>query len=609
MALQYATAEAAPDPYLSVLLEVMGEELLKAATACLPIQVKGSAALYPGCDADAQLRLINAAYHWLDAAYDTGRALKAKTKPKGELTDDTVLFQLNIHDSREQVAVTPRIARRIVEYYALIGRNDDARKVGDLLEFVLLRREGADNGDIDHEAANLVIDYFLSHASELAQEEWIQEFTEREYTSDMVLPAEYGKLGIAPGVPSCLGMSLMLSAFARLTGLPVMLVNPLSLNLDQELAVNKVYSQAIIDHLVAIKSSNTAYQEALQRQVGTAEGYVGRVTDFHYSIAMKLVDGRWVHLDPYMNSFGAFGDEWELDRIYDALLKYKDVLPGLTLVGNDGGKTEQWAKKWYAWFDQAIATAEHLLHAIEEIPCVIEVDADEGLWDIPEYDVYDYDFLWMFGTLMDATDVYELAFEVFKHQGRELNEDAYQRIEQAGISEITKLMFKGSRAEGDDEMELVFESFAIRFNEDPEFQRKTLEKVVLSLVDWIVGEWNADVGKTATRLLDPTMQFSLPEYNLGLAVTSHVRSWTYPDIPGRLLVGLSSSQILWHDAVDLSQGHEQSDMNHPDVMRAETMVRAQPHHHAACESKLRYIAGLRQEGNSNAQETQCEEGC
>jgi len=253
MALQYAMAEEAPDPYLSVLLEMMGEELLKAATGCLPIQVRGSTALYPGCDADAQLRLINAAYHWLDAAYDTGRALKAKAEPKGELTDDTVLFQLNIHDSREQVAVTPRIARRIVEYYALVGRNDDARKVADLLEFVLLRREGADNGDIDHEAANLVIDYFLSHASELAQEEWIQEFTEKEYTSDMVLPEEYGKLGIAPGVPSCLGMSLMLSAFARLTGLPVMLVNPLSLNLDQELARKALRHTEVVEATLDIR--------------------------------------------------------------------------------------------------------------------------------------------------------------------------------------------------------------------------------------------------------------------------------------------------------------------------------------------------------------------
>lgn len=603
LAVQQAEAGTRPDPYLSVLLEVIGEELLGAATKCLPLNVKSSAVLYPASNAEAQIRLINAAYQWLGAAYDTSTELKKKVAPEEEFTDDTVLFQLNIHGTGDKVVITKRFVREIIDYYSLVGRNDDAQKVIDLLEFVLKVRDGGEKGELDNEAANLIIDYSVSHATELAQEDWIRMITEHEYSSEMALPMEYGRLGIAPGVPCCLGMSLMLSAFARLTGLPVMLVNPLDSNIDHEFAINGAYSRSIIEHLAEIEYPNAMYREALQRQVDIASGIEGRVQDFHYSIAMRIVDGRWIQLDPYLNTWGPFSDAWELDRIYSTLTKYKDVLPGLTLVSDDGGETARWEQEWQDRFERSIATAEHILLAVREIPCVIEPDQVDEYWSpLTDYTIYDDSFLWMYQVVNEAADIFELALELHLGQGSEFNEEAYKRAINAGIDEILKLMIGASNPDPGDEIQVVFEGFEHNYNFDPEFRLETIKKMVVRVVDWMVGEWNTGAYKPTMRMLDPTMQFSIPEYNLGLAVTSHVRSWTYPDVPGRLLVGLSSSQILWHEAVDLSKGDDQSDMDHPDVIRAETMVRALPHHHAACEHKLRYIAGLRQEGTRNGQE-------
>jgi len=604
MALQYAKAEAAPDPYLSVLLEVIGEELLKAATACLPLEVKASTALYPSCDAEAQLRLINATYQWLYNAYEKGKQFEKQVASKAKLGDNTVLCKFKVHGVEDGAILTAGNARDVFAFYANLGRNDDALKVASAVSTILTFRNGECQGAfpaLDPEAINLIIDYFVKNASELAHDEWIRSFTEIEYGVEKVLPMEYGKLGTRPGVPCCLGMSLMLSAFARLTGLPVMLVSPLECGMDYEYRVNKEYGQALLEHLREIKSSDSSFQEALKRQVAIAEGNSGRVMDFHYSIAMKVADGRWVQLDPYLNVWGCFGEDWQLDRVYSLLVKYKSVLPGLTLVADDGGELALWKEKWIGLFNRAIKIAEHLLTALYEVPVIPLTDTEVNFWDPDLPGMYDVDFLWTYDVATAADDLHELAGEVAKLQGYEIDQDYFLYVENAVRSEITKIVLSGYKP-GDNEFDLLTDTFSTQFNTDTVFRTKKIEKLAIRVIDWIIAEWCGHVADPSDRILDPTMQFSLPEYNLGLAVTSHVRSWTYADVPGRLLVGLSSSQFLWHDAVDLSRGSDQGDMDHPDVMRAEATVRAQPYQHAACTHKLHYIAGLRQEGTRDGQE-------
>ena len=554
MALQYAKAEASPDPYLSVLLEVLGEELLKSATACLPLEVKASAALYPSCDAEAQLRLINAAFQWLDIAYGKSKELKESSALKDDLGDKAVICKLDIHGIKDSAILTVGKARDIVAYYANLGCNDEALKVAGTVSLLLTYQKGSGSGtsNPDPVGVNLIIDYFLLNAAELAQQAWIQGYTEVEYGTERVLPMEYGKLGVAPGTPSCLGMSLMLSAFARLTGLPVMLVSPLSSGMDHEYLINKAYGQAIIEHLTEIKSSDSTFCEALRRQVDVAEGNAGRVMDFHYSIAMKLVDGRWIQLDPYLNVWGSFGDGWKLDRIYTLLVKYRDALPGLTLVGNDGGELAQWKETWLSLFSQAIKAAEHLLQAIYEIPVIPESDTERSFWDPELPAMYDVDFSWTNDVFTLADDLFTLAAEVGLLQGYEVGPEISRFTENVLVNEVNKLVRGGHKPKSDEESDILAEAFTSQFNTDVIYQSKMIEKLASRLFDWVIAEWCDHIGEPSDRILDPTMQFSLPEYNLGLAVTSHVRSWTYPDVPGRLLVGLSSSQFLWHEAVDLS---------------------------------------------------------
>lgn len=88
----------------------------------------------------------------------------------------------------------------------------------------------------------------------------------------------------------------------------------------------------------------------------------------------------------------------------------------------------------------------------------------------------------------------------------------------------------------------------------------------------------------------PVVEVMLPEYNAGLSVLNFVRCWTDHDLAGTKFLEHASSQMYWHDAVELDNPEmvergERDDM----LVRAEALVRKMPHRYPIVEWKLKAL--------------------
>jgi hypothetical protein len=517
------------DPYLTTLIEHVGDALLTAAFDCLPKGVTKRIERFATLDAEGQIRLIGKVFKAFRKATDLSR------EPDGE-SDETDL-------------------------------------------------------------------------SYVLPEWWLRRIN-LKYPAQRVLPHQYGELGRnGQARPTCLGICLMLAAFARATGLPFLVANPIG---DADIIICETrgrFSQAILDHMDHVGIERNDFRANMLQDVVTAETLKTSVEDFHYSVVIRVSDGRWVLLDPYRKKRGVLSPDWDVESVYRQLSANATTQPGTVLSSSDGGTTQRWCDEWEARFHTVIRLIESLLQSLLEAPANILLATSEET----DRDYYDWKgayfpdpfsiACYLSGTA--ATD--ELLATLLTYQGspKEVlvaDLTGVSRVvhyEAMGLhDEIIRLTAKEGSAEYAEQtarLELVFESVDIQFQDDPETRRQYFEKLALTLIGEILACWNQALEKKQPRLLDPSMQFGLPEFNLGLAVISHVRAWSFPSVPGRILLGLSSGQITWHEAVDLSQGLAASDADHPEVLAAEVAVRELPHIHAACANKLHYIDRMRSE--------------
>lgn len=585
LALQQATQGSIPDPYLYELLESVGQALVETAEGCLPAPIFQVAEYIGKLSPDEQIKWIGLVYDGFMYAYDA-----AKRVPKKNSSGKDVIWTMET-ESLGEIDITQADIDTIVEYYTQAGMADHANTVCRALEW-LSEEELDDQPDYFDEAVNLILDYYDNKRVQIFP--WLYDVTEQEYPLERAMPASYGVFGESGSIPTCFGMSIMLTAFARMTGLNTMLVSPIEVADDLHKEARGIDVAIKLEHLDAVGFERQEFRDKLHAVAKESADYQARIYDFHYSIAIQVSDGRWVHLDPYMRHFGEFEVDWELQSIFELLEKYQLVLPGLNLVSSDGGSLRRRLVDFIDVLKKAIHQAERVMQAISQKPYpsenIQEYFDDGTAW--LSFDDTD-DVIWLTDTLCVLEDTDELFFNYLAEFGDKITPEHVVSLREYFFS--SQLL--GDPQIDDPDQEIFSEriqAYWDLFYDDQEFKRDKIENIILHFIRIVISRWNALMEKIEHTLLDPVMQFSLPEYNIALAAVGHARCWTDNDVSGRVLLTLSSSQFYWHDAVDLSRGYEHSDANHPEVQRAEKMLRALPYLHRACTNKLEYLSQMRE---------------
>jgi len=586
LALQQASRGDDPDPYIYELLEEVGERLVETATFCLPTPIFQVAEHIGSLSPDEQLRWIGLVYDGFQYAYDA-----AKKIPKKNVSGNDVLWTME-SDSLGEIDVTQEDIDTIVEYYNQSGHPEYAELIIKTVQWVS-EDLSDDPPDFFNDAANVILDYYENRKKQIFP--WLYSVTEEEHPLERALPACYGVFGESRDIPTCFGMSIMLTAFARMTGLNLMLVSPIEVADDLHKEYRGIDATIKLDHLDAVGFKCEQYRGKLHATAKESADYRARIYDFHYSVAIQLSDGRWVHLDPYMRHFGLFDEDWELQRIFEALEKYQLVLPGLTLMGTDSGSLGRRLVDFMDELKGAIQKAERVMQVIREKPYPlsnIEEYRDIGHTWIEFDDMHD--LMWISDILAVLEDTTELSVQHLEQFGTDIKPaDTIKLIE--FFFEDALLGFPRIDVSCDEDTYIDrLQSYIHLFEFDADFKQDKITDLILGFLRIVINRWNALMEEIEHTLLDPVMQFSMPEYNIALAAINHARCWTYNNVSGRVLLKLSSSQFYWHDAVDLSSGYQQSDADNPDVLEAEAMLRALPYLHRACMNKLEYLSQKRE---------------
>ena len=155
------------------------------------------------------------------------------------------------------------------------------------------------------------------------------------------LPKLYGKWDKDNCPAECQGKSQMITAFARLAGAEVVLACPVT-------DINRVVTRwrMLASELVAkdIFERNLTLSDEFRDSLMASPIYNHTRmmdTSFHVGCVIRLSDGRWVVVDPHSMTFGLMPEDWSMSEIYSRLEKYRLVAPGLHLLGDDKGRSDQ----------------------------------------------------------------------------------------------------------------------------------------------------------------------------------------------------------------------------------------------------------------------------
>ena len=136
---------------------------------------------------------------------------------------------------------------------------------------------------------------------------------------------------------NCQGKTQMLLAFAELAKAEAVVIHPVEHAKDYITQKKREVKRTMENDLITrgLESGCNTFADSLSAsriddQMRDKEGQC-----FHVGLALKLVDGRWVMLDPHGLSWGMIPDEWGMGAAITMLKKYRDVLPGLTVTAGN----------------------------------------------------------------------------------------------------------------------------------------------------------------------------------------------------------------------------------------------------------------------------------
>lgn len=370
------------------------------------------------------------------------------------------------------------------------------------------------------------------------------------------LPAKFGELGIDEH-QSCLGMSILLSAFAARTGARFFWVTPTSTKSILESDVKRDNLQKILEQYRGCRYRDRGVFSRIKQAVDQLKVGSLYIEDWHHAVVIQLNDGRWVLLDPYADATCVIEDTEKLNHAYRLLMRYRYLLPGLALQIPEIGSGRRFARDIGLNTDNILSAAM----AFRE-----DAEAD---W----YKTVD--------SLVHSTPVRVLAWATyFEHHNMEL--DKAKPLRPETLAEWWTQ--RGSSLKSIDP-----EEDARQFGRSKSFRSERLPRIEAKFYEYAVAD--LDTLANQWRIAHPAMEFQLPGTGIALAVLSNLLSLDDGLTPSADLVTLllshTNAQMLWHEAVVNLVDAELTDAQKQIMEDARCSVEASQSHHQLCDVQLR----------------------
>jgi hypothetical protein len=211
------------------------------------------------------------------------------------------------------------------------------------------------------------------------------ENSERLSGTTSVLPLKYGKWNKKKHMANCQGKTQMLVAFAKTVGAKVLLMLPNTTARDvlDELKVKASYK--ILEDIEnrKIKFPDESFMKSVHAGI-LKDHSIKFDKSFHLCPVIQVKDGRWVVIDSNALNWGVLDSRWNIDEIYSKLLKYEEVLPGLSLGAAD---YEQRDRATAQIWDKVNTFLEHskklqdLISTTDDMSKIIEIFVSSGEFD------------------------------------------------------------------------------------------------------------------------------------------------------------------------------------------------------------------------------------
>ena len=163
------------------------------------------------------------------------------------------------------------------------------------------------------------------------------------------LPHSFGRLEDGAS-PNCLGMAELLAAWCEVAGVgPYLIAVPLQIAQQMSGVFLEMLRRSYLPIAGCLGADGPgmlldfALEEFFEEKTNELQSY----EQFHAAVVIRLGDGSWYLLDPYMENHGVLPECWEIEEARQVLRKYQTVLPGLSYQVSDDNS-------WDQFFDQLL---------------------------------------------------------------------------------------------------------------------------------------------------------------------------------------------------------------------------------------------------------------
>ena len=341
------------------------------------------------------------------------------------------------------------------------------------------------------------------------------------------LPAEFGPWPTGAVRPSCLGIGILLMAFAKRCGAPHWFAHVLFTHHKATAELQLELVQPVRDFLYTqlpamaakgeLKSLDDAVSAALDN-LALVDSYL-----FHPALIIQISDGRWALIDPYLHVRSLLhAEDWPVNEAASQLrnnefgqvatVSSRVELERVTNRLFDEGNA---LSKMLQGFNQRQPATYNRKHMFEAAALVHQSARQKHLrWIAELLEDWDEDLIMMDGLLPSPNKLY---YEV---------EEYRKAIEQ--------------------------------LETDPEYARLVVERIVaLPLRRWLRRVWN-DIETLWQTLPHISLELTDPANGVATGVLNNLRCFLHQDpieVDGELVL-LTDSQSVWHDTMAEVHGHK-----------------------------------------------------
>lgn len=405
-------------------------------------------------------------------------------------------------------------------------------------------------------------------AAEAARQTWVGDLLSDGFTSHLDFPRQYGSFGVSKKRPSCLGMAMMLVAFARRLGAEILLANTLDYPPALAWRYTGWVSRQILSELTKGRIlAPRGFRMCLEQNWKAGRHYMDQLIDFHLAIAVKIEPEIWAFIDPYCNTVGLVSCLWKLSETYGLLNGLDPVQPGLTFVREDGGlalyKLEKARKK--------AARCIRGLRRLQRAVSITEFTPEE------------------FGRFFDTAPGLLPLSELERDLG------GFTKLPDRRETAMRHLFGWGPLRPSEEKI-----ARSIRwFCDHEQYRKRCLNSLYASYLVGAEERYSMDTEPQLEAGWDfeaEALEVGLPEFNLAIQAMNNLNCKSGRPLAEDWLLRHSTSQYIWHDSTPFGERGEPSGGCDSQLHRdSEALVRHNgPFVHPACKCKLEALDRFRE---------------